>query len=98
MGVEGTAKETQLQTQLAAEKAAMVTRHKSAEMLAMASADNAVVKFGKASARKTEYALFICKESMLNMPGCASVRQGAVTVKNTTVNGAEAAKSKVTGT
>ena len=46
MGADDVANETTLQAQLVAEKAAMVTRHKSAEMLDVASADNAVVKFG----------------------------------------------------
>ena len=103
MGVQdavGAAKEGSLQAQLAGEKAAMVTRHKGSEMMDLASSDNAIVKFGKSAGRKTEYALFVCKESFLNMPGCSSGRSGIEAVKAKTVEGVDAAKAqtkKVTG-
>ena len=53
-----TANESTLQTQLKTEKASMTTRHLSAEMMAKASSENAVVRFGKSAGRNTEYALF----------------------------------------
>ena len=94
MGADDAANETTLQAQLATEKAAMVTRHKSAELLDVASADNAVVKFGKSAGRKTEYALFVVKESVLNMPGCASGRSGFGTVKAKTAEGVDMVKAQ----
>ena len=94
MGAEEAANETKLQAQLATEKVAMVTRHKSAELMALASSDNAVVKFGKSAGRKTEYALFVVKESVLNMPGCASGRNGFVSVKAKTVEGVDMVKTQ----
>ena len=72
----------------------MVTRHKGAEMMDLASSENAVVKFGKSAGRKTEYALFVCKESALNMPGCASGRSGLDIVKAKTVDGVDMAKAQ----
>ena len=50
------ANETQLQTQLKAEKVAMTTRHMSADMMAKASSENALIQFGKAAGRQTECA------------------------------------------
>ena len=50
------ANETQLQTQLKTEKAAMTTRHLSADMMAKASSENALIQFGKAAGRHTECA------------------------------------------
>ena len=50
------ANETQLQTQLKAEKVAMTTRHMSADMMAKASSENALIQFGKAAGRHTECA------------------------------------------
>ena len=94
MGAEDAANETTLQAQLVVEKAAMVPRHKGAEMLDIASADNAVIKFGKSAGRKTEYALFVVKESVLNMPGCASGRNGFVSVKAKTVEGVDMVKTQ----
>ena len=46
-----TANESVLQTQLKTDKAAMTTRHLSAEMMAKVSSENAVVKFGKSAGR-----------------------------------------------
>lgn len=87
-------KESALQAQLAADKAAMVSRHKVAEKLDKASEGNAVVRFGKAAGRKTEYAFFVCKEYALNSPGCASGRSGFETVKAKTVDGVDMAKAQ----
>ena len=89
-----TANETTLQTQLKIEKSSMTTRHLSAEMMAKVSSENAVVKFGKSAGRKTEYALFVVKESVLNMPGCASGRNGFVSVKAKTVEGVDMVKTQ----
>ena len=50
------ANETQLQTQLKTKKAAMTTRHLSADMMAKASSENALIQFGKAAGRHTECA------------------------------------------
>ena len=87
-------KEAALQAQLAADKAAMVSRHQAAEKLEKASTSNAVVRFGKAAGRKTEYVLFLCKEYALNTPGCATGRSGFETVKAKTVDGAGMAKAQ----
>ena len=94
-------KEAALQAQLAADKAAMVSRHKAEEKLEKASTSNAVVRFGKAAGRKTEYVLFLCKEYALNTPGCATGRSGLEraasgleTVKAKTVDGAGMAKAQ----
>eukprot|EP00320_Phaeocystis_rex_P001374 CAMPEP_0119065240 /NCGR_PEP_ID=MMETSP1178-20130426/8106_1 /TAXON_ID=33656 /ORGANISM="unid sp, Strain CCMP2000" /LENGTH=106 /DNA_ID=CAMNT_0007046741 /DNA_START=29 /DNA_END=349 /DNA_ORIENTATION=- len=94
------ANEASLQTQLKTEKAAMVTRHNAAEVLAKASSENAIVKFGKSAGRKTEYALFVLKETMLNLPGCASGRKGCVAIRvkaKAGVEGAKAQTKKMTG-
>ena len=87
-------KESALQAQLAADKAAMVSRHKLAEQFETVAPGNAVVRFGKAAGRKTEYALFVCKEYALNSPGCASGRSGFETVKAKTVDGVDKAKAQ----
>ena len=94
-------KEAALQAQLAADKAAMVSRHQRQEKLEKASTSNAVVRFGKAAGRKTEYMLFLCKEYALNTPGCATGRSGLEraasgleTVKAKTVDGAGMAKAQ----
>ena len=87
-------KEAALQAQLAADKAAMVSRHQLEEKLEKASMSNAVVRFGKAAGRKTEYVLFLCKEYALNTPGCATGRSGFETVKAKTVDGAGMAKAQ----
>ena len=86
---------------LAADKAAMVSRHQLEEKLEKASMSNAVVRFGKAAGRKTEYMLFLCKEYALNTPGCATGRSGLEraasgleTVKAKTVDGAGMAKAQ----
>ena len=50
------ANEAQLQTQLKAEKGTMTTRHLSAEMMAKASSENALIKFGKSAGRNAECA------------------------------------------
>ena len=78
-------KEAALQAQLAADKAAMVSRHQAAEKLEKVSTTNPVVRFGKGAARRTEYMLHLCKEYVLNTPGCASGRSGFETVKAKTV-------------
>ena len=95
------ASEGRRQAQLAADKAAMVSRHLAAEKLEKASTSNAVVRFGKAAGRKTEYLLFLCKEYALNTPGCATGRSGLEraasgleTVKAKTVDGAGMAKAQ----
>lgn len=88
------ANETKLQTQLKAEKLALLTRHTSAELADAASADNAVVKFGRSAGRKTEYALFIVKKSLLNMPGCATGRSGCVSVKAKVAEGVDMVKAQ----
>ena len=77
-----------------ADKAAMVSRHKVAENLEKASTGNAVIRFGKAAGRRTEYVLFVCKEYALNSPGCASGRSGFETVKAKTVDGMDMAKAQ----
>ena len=97
---EASAKESTLQVQLQTEKKAMEVRHKSAELLDLASQDHAVIKFGKNAGRKTEYALQIAKESMLNMPGCVPLRKGIITVQAKTAEGLDSVKlqtKKVTG-
>ena len=75
------AKEAQLQAQLGTEKAAMVAKHKAAELADAASQSNPVMKFASAAGRKSEEALFAIKEATLNMPGCASGRAGCISVK-----------------
>jgi hypothetical protein len=87
-------KESALQAQLVADKAAMVSRHKVAENLEKASTGNAVIRFGKAAGRRTEYVLFVCKEYALNSPGCASGRSGFETVKTKTVDGVDKATAQ----
>ena len=98
MGVVDTtasANESTLQTQLKTEKSSMTTRHLSAEMMAKVSSENAVVKFGRSAGRNTEYALFTVKETMLNLPGCASGRHGCVAVRVKAEQGMSAAKAKM---
>ena len=59
MGVVDTtasANESTLQTQLKTEKSSMTTRHLSAEMMAKASSENALIKFGKSAGRNAECA------------------------------------------
>ena len=94
MGADDAVNETKLQTQLKAEKLALLTRHTSAELADAASADNAVVKFGRSASRKTEYALFVVKEAVLNMPGCATGRSGWVSVTAKAAEGVDMAKAQ----